>query len=138
MTLASFDRDAFIDGYVECALWADCMPPESDPEGELGGRENLTIRPAARSKMSEDCITFVIANITDLELYCELRSYDPAQGKVESYAGHDFWLTRGGHGAGFWDRGLGELGERLSDAARAYGEPDDHRPFDCGDGTADC
>ncbi len=25
-------------------------------------------------------------------------------------------------GAGFWDRGLGAVGARLSDAARAYGE----------------
>jgi hypothetical protein len=37
-------------------------------------------------------------------------------------AGHDFWLTRNGHGAGFWDRGLGDLGERLSKAAKVYGE----------------
>ena len=28
--------------------------------------------------------------------------------------GSDFWLTRVGHGAGFWDRGEGEVGERLS------------------------
>lgn len=36
-------------------------------------------------------------------------------------AGHDFWLTRNGHGAGFWDRGLGDLGTRLAMSARAYG-----------------
>ena len=38
------------------------------------------------------------------------------------YAGHDFWLTRNGHGAGFWDRGLGEAGKKLTDAAHAFGE----------------
>lgn len=37
-------------------------------------------------------------------------------------AGHDFWLTRNRHGAGFWDRGLGALGDRLTDAAHAFGE----------------
>jgi len=36
--------------------------------------------------------------------------------------GHDLLLTRSGHGAGFWDRGLGELGDRLSEAASAYGD----------------
>ena len=25
--------------------------------------------------------------------------------------GHDFWLTRNGHGAGFWDRGLADTGQ---------------------------
>lgn len=36
--------------------------------------------------------------------------------------GHDFWLNRNGHGAGFWDRGLGTLGDKLSEAAKTYGE----------------
>ena len=36
--------------------------------------------------------------------------------------GHDFWLTRNGHGAGFWDRGLGDLGEKLTDIAESFGE----------------
>jgi len=39
-------------------------------------------------------------------------------------AGHDFWLTRNGHGAGYWDRGLGEVGEMLSEAATAFGMVD--------------
>src|SRR5215213_9921810 len=41
-----------------------------------------------------------------------------------SQAGHDFWLTRNRHGAGFWDRGLGDLSNRLSDASKVYGEVD--------------
>ena len=36
--------------------------------------------------------------------------------------GHDLWLTRNGHGAGFWDRGLGALGERLTETAKAMSE----------------
>lgn len=144
------DRQAFIDGYIECALWADCMPPESDPDGETGGCENLTLRPGAREKMSVDCLDFIAANEADLIAYAEAMGDNPlgmwaamaAQGRARSFsgtekAGHDFWLTRSGHGAGFWDRGLGELGERLTKASKAYGSPDDHTPYDCGDGTAD-
>ncbi len=37
---------------------------------------------------------------------------------------HDFWLTRNRHGAGFWDRGLGELGNRLTELAHTYGSCD--------------
>jgi hypothetical protein len=37
-------------------------------------------------------------------------------------AGSDFWLTRVGHGAGFWDRGLGAYGDVLT-AACGHGTP---------------
>ena len=39
--------------------------------------------------------------------------------------GHDFWLTRNGHGSGFWDRPEvygDDNAEKLSDIARAFGE----------------
>jgi hypothetical protein len=35
--------------------------------------------------------------------------------------GYDLWLTANGHGAGFWDRGLGEIGERLTEFVKPYG-----------------
>lgn len=59
-----------------------------------------------------DCIDFVLAN------FASLRQVDLS--KAFRHGG-DFHLTRNRHGAGFWDRGYGEVGERLSDAARAYG-----------------
>lgn len=37
-------------------------------------------------------------------------------------AGHNFWLTRNGHGAGFWDRGLGGIGDALTAAACEFPE----------------
>lgn len=33
-------------------------------------------------------------------------------------------LTRNGHGAGFWDRGLGALGTELTNACKPYGGVD--------------
>lgn len=36
--------------------------------------------------------------------------------------GEDFALSRNRHGAGFWDRGYGDVGDRLTAAAHAYGE----------------
>lgn len=32
--------------------------------------------------------------------------------------GYDLWLTQAGHGTGFWDRGLGELGKKLTELAK--------------------
>ena len=38
-----------------------------------------------------------------------------------SQIGHDFILTRNGRGAGFWDRGLGEIGDTLTQWAKSFG-----------------
>ena len=59
---------------------------------------------------------------------CQLRpAADDAYlwaGRSAADAGGDFWQTRYRHGAGFWDRGMGELGELLTAAAHAYGTCD--------------
>jgi hypothetical protein len=93
--------------YLECALWSS-----TDDEGNECLDENHEINDIAGptlARMIEDCVAFQEAESDDLE------EIDPSQ------AGHDFWLTRNRHGAGFWDRGLGEIGKRLTDAAHAYG-----------------
>jgi hypothetical protein len=41
-------------------------------------------------------------------------------GDTEFFA-DDFVLTRNGHGAGFWDRGLGKDGDTLTRLSKAYG-----------------
>jgi hypothetical protein len=41
---------------------------------------------------------------------------------TEEQIGHDFWLTRSHAGAGFWDRGLGEVGQKLTEIAQEFGE----------------
>jgi hypothetical protein len=48
--------------------------------------------------------------------------------------GHNFVLSKNHHGTGFWDRGLGELGDRLHGACDSYGETylflgDDNRVY---------
>lgn len=37
-------------------------------------------------------------------------------------AGNDFWFTRQHHGVGFWDRGLGLVGDELTEAAESFAE----------------
>lgn len=53
-------------------------------------------------------------SIEDVNAYLEVRS-------AGSFI-HDYWLTRNHHGAGFWDRGLGDLGDRLTEAAQQDGD----------------
>lgn len=61
-----------------------------------------------RTQWREDIQAFLNESILDLE------GMDPGQ------IGHDFTLTRNGHGVGFWDRGLGERGQRLTDSAQRF------------------
>lgn len=110
-----YDLDAFTCAYVECALWSS-----TDDDGEPldDGRDASDIAPEALASMVEDCKDFRDANADDLARAYETEGYD------ESRAGHDFWLTRNGHGAGFWDRGLGGVGDKLSRASKVYGGVD--------------
>lgn len=104
------DLDDFVAAYIECALWSSNDESDEsggDPLDASYGPEDLDA--TAKAHMVQDCDDFVRANIADL-----------AQLTAEQ-AGHDFWLTRNGHGAGFWDRGLGAVGERLTKASKPYG-----------------
>ena len=111
----------FLRGYITCALWtatdSDGVPFDNytHDESSLAG-ETL-------QAMKNDCAKFMADNEKDLDEYTQNRAIPRGADYTEAdCAGHDFWLTRNGHGAGFWDRGLGELGERLSGAAEAFGE----------------
>lgn len=101
---------AFTAAYITAALWAsttDDGTPLDDLDADLA--------PEARARMEADAADFYAANAP---LWADAPDYGDGD------AGHDFWLTRNRHGAGFWDRGLGDLGRTLTDAAQAYGECD--------------
>ena len=82
-----------------------------------------TDQPAANAELTEETQHEAWNACHRLRLACsgeiDLTQYDPAQ------VGHDLWLTRNGHGAGFWDRPeiYGEENARiLTLMARAMGE----------------
>jgi len=107
--------DAFTRGYLECALWSS--NDESDESGGEPLDANYSVEdfaPEALAEAEKDCADFQEANAADLE----------TTGADDERNGHDFWLTRNGHGAGFWDRGYGEVGERLTKASKVYGGVD--------------
>lgn len=108
----------FIRGYLVAALWSSS---DTDPNNENGTVEldQYEWADGEAEKLHQDCRDFMSENEDDLLLYVEHCQYDPSKGTPFDYAGHDFWLTRCGHGTGFWDRGGSgsewrEVGERLS------------------------
>lgn len=101
----------FVVAYFEAALWSS-----TDDQGEPldSGRAISDIAPTERRKAMRDCLNFIDANHRALS----------RAGSAEQN-GHDYWLTRNGHGAGFWDRGYHkDIGKALTDAAHADGSCD--------------
>lgn len=107
------DVDTFVAAYMECALWSSVDGTyEEQTTFHDGGYGVEDIHPDTAAAHILECVDFIRHNLEDL------GGIDAGQ------AGHDFWLTRNHHGAGFWDRGLGEVGDRLTKAAHVYGGVD--------------
>ena len=107
----------FTQGYVEAMFFADT------PEGEDWAVDMLS--PEARAQIVADCDSFYDANAADIDAAIEYHEATQPNAKHpydDTRAGADFWFTRQGHGVGFWDRGLGGIGDKLADAAHAVGE----------------
>jgi hypothetical protein len=115
--------DTFTRHYLIAALWSSS---DGDIESlDKYGLEDLA--PEAVAKAYEDCLAFQVANADLLRqayrFYSESgMANHPDAGSPQACAGHDFWLTRNHHGVGFWDRGMGELGDRLTAAANTFPE----------------
>lgn len=81
--------DTFTRAYIEAMLWS-----ETDP----GNDDRPLDRDFDESSFDADELARIVADCnTFQEAFSELIGYD------DERAGHDFWLTRVGHGCGFWD-----------------------------------
>lgn len=106
-----------IDAYIECAIWSSVhFEDENDDCGTPLDQVDAELSESARESMANDC--------ADLLSLLEAEGVEWSEDWSEEQFGHDFWLTRNGHGAGFWDRGKGELGRILSQWAKTYGSSD--------------
>ena len=102
------DIDTVLHHYIVCALWSS-----TDDDGDsLDYYDIEDIDPDTLEAMRADIVDFVESN-KELLL---------SSGQSDEQIGHDFWLTRNHHGAGFWDRGLGDIGEELTKACHVYGD----------------
>lgn len=102
----------FVNGYIKCALWLT-----TDEDGNSVETNEDMLDDDSRRKMVEDADSFYESNEKLInETVINDDSYD------FSTAGHDFFLTRNRHGAGYWDRGLEENGEKLTKLAHSEGE----------------
>ena len=94
---------SFLDGYITCALWT-LLDENGEPCDQL-----------TEDDINQETYEQLVNDATD---FWSAHSFSTDE--LASRAGHDFWLTRNRHGAGFWD-GDWEDGEELTKDAHAYG-----------------
>jgi hypothetical protein len=107
----------FLAGYTEALYWSS----SDELDGEYVNLDEFEASTAAGDKCRADCLAFFEANRADITEAADLYPTREEHGGF-ALAGHDFALTRNGHGAGFWDGDLPEeLGERLTEASETSG-----------------
>ena len=110
--------DAFTRAYMECALWSS-----SDGDTPLDSNNGIEdIAPETRQQMIDDCAKFQAENSE--YLIAAIEKEDVCPSVIQRRAGHDFWLTRCHHGAGFWDGDWLINGDKLTEACKAYADVD--------------
>ena len=105
------DLDDFTRGYFEAAEWLCFGSDGNEPD-----RASLKrFAPQAIEEGKRDCAEFQATNAANLSAYYNT-------GKTQARAGHNFYLDRCGHGAGFTDDGIDKCFRELKKAARFYSD----------------
>lgn len=110
MTQTEFNNlDTFTKAYITAAFWTNDEHGGSGDYTTSGRVEYLIPRldPDQVTEMVADCKRFQ----SETEEFIAGR---------EGTAGIDFWLTRNGHGSGFWDGDWPENGDLLTQVCESY------------------
>lgn len=131
------DLDSFTQGYVQCLFFTEEAPGttaetwDREVEGSFPGDMNFgDLAPSALRGIIADCTKFQADNAEALAIAYDCTADGLAYS--EERAGHDFWLNRNGHGAGFWGRDFrgddgtknATIGDTLSVACKTCGTAD--------------
>ena len=109
--------DKFTAAYIEAALWSS-----TDDAGRPLDQSDAELADETRAKMAADCAQFQAEQAEWLTEDYRTTARAAHGSTVAESAGHDFWLTRCGHGAGFWDGDWAEpAASKLTAASKAFG-----------------
>ena len=100
-----------VSAYINAALWSS-TDENDNPLDSIYSINDIS--PKTLKIMQMDCEEF-IKKAWNLIVEADISP---------STVGYDFWLTRNGHGAGFWDRGLGDIGEKLTTICKEFSPVD--------------
>ena len=111
----SIKLNNFTEAYLVAALWSS-NDDDGEPLDNNYSLSNIDVR--TLTNVAIECEKFQLDNFPLLEQAYKKPGYTDEQ------AGHDFWLTRNGHGTGFWDRDLGDVGDLLTKKCKEQGSSD--------------
>lgn len=119
--LSYIDIAEIVRHYLICAEWCDLNEDMGNPipkDWAGWSRDAMATAYATCSDFVAECFRKAIDFESLTTLYDENNS---GSYSLEERLGHDIWLTSCGHGAGFWDRGLGNVGDTLTEIAKGLG-----------------
>jgi len=109
--MTDIDLGEMVRGYLKCALFT--TETEGDQWGEIYTVDDFEYHSVILAR--EIVWKFCDLNLVDVFTLLE-KGFDNFD------IGCDLWYTQNGHGVGFWDRGTGEIGERLTEYCRHFPE----------------
>jgi len=113
------NADEIQKGYLEAMLWSSSdMDNENEHLDKKYGVDDISDELEASSKKDIEAFLKKVK-----EAGIDLSKYD------DDRIGHDFWLTRAGHGAGFWDGDYEadeekKDGDKLTEITKSFGNLD--------------
>lgn len=109
--------DNFTRSYIAALLW-------SSQDEEIPNWDSLEPSADLIERAYHECKAFRYRADCYISAAIENGTAPSHDSDEWGYAGHDFALTRNGHGAGFWDGDWPEYGDILSKISNSFGEID--------------
>ena len=95
--------ELFVKAYLEAMLWSS-IDGDTPLDAMFTGED---VQPDDLAKIIVECGDFI-------------DNYGHLLEEKWASSGHDFWMTRAGHGCGFWDGDWPEHGDELTKACKTY------------------
>jgi hypothetical protein len=135
------ELNSILKGYIDAALWTEEEElkeqspkidfnedddKDDDIEKIIHLHNSLNIKPIANFTREDIDNDSLIDAYADIKKFIELAGKEPVKYAIEEIGlerlGHDIWLTRNGHGAGFFDHSFDdEIEIPLMDAGQKLG-----------------
>lgn len=129
------DLSPFVHGYIEALFWTECatgttmadwFEEENQSDLEEGAIDGCLPGDSSFDELHPDALNSIHTDCSNFERAAsKWLSMAYARGYSRERAGHDFWLTRNGHGAGFWDRDelkADNIGDELTALCKPFGD----------------
>lgn len=117
-----------LQAYVNTALWSsigdDDQPMDRDYEIDDLAPETIATMQADLDRFFTTLESTPDDDRTLLDVALEYADSSVRDNDPYGTICHDFWLTRNGHGCGFWDGDYGHVGGKLTEIAKGFGSCD--------------